>query len=263
MKNIIALLFILICISCKNQPDSTTNNTESMVESEKQYMLTPFSASTEFNDAQLSLSSFSDGMWDFEVTSDDYVLGAQTPDADSKMCANSDQGQHIHLILGTDPYVAKYEADFQYDVDDREAYMLAFLSRSYHESIKSPSARVAAKINIENNAITSQEEITGPMIFYSRPKGTYVGKAQTEKVMLDFYLLNTDLTGGNKVIADINGEEHTIDTWQPYYIEGLPMGSNTIKLTLVDSNGEVVDVPGNPVTREFELQEDPTESIEQ
>ena len=61
------------------------------------------------------------------------------------------------------------------------------------------------------------------------------------------------------VKATINGEDHMIDTWQPYYVEGLPMGENTITLTLVDAEGNTVDTPLNPVTRTFTLQADPAE----
>ena len=62
-----------------------------------------------------------------------------------------------------------------------------------------------------------------------------------------------------QVKADINGEEHMIDTWQPYYIEGLPMGENTVTLTLVDGSGQTVDTPLNPVSRTFTLAADPAE----
>ena len=97
------------------------------------------------------------------------------------------------------------------------------------------------------------------MLFYSRPKGTYVGKADTEKIMLDYYLVNgSNAAGSFKVQVDINGEQtEVLDTWQPYFIEGLPMGENTVKLTLLDKDGAVADVPLNPVERTFTLKEDP------
>ena len=97
------------------------------------------------------------------------------------------------------------------------------------------------------------------MLFYSRPKGTYTGKANTDKVMLDFYLANLALGNDYKVKANINGEEHMIDTWQPYYIEGLPMGENNVTLTLVDGEGKKVEAPLNPVSRTFTLEADPME----
>ena len=78
--------------------------------------------------------------------------------------------------------------------------------------------------------------------------------------MLDFYLINAELGKDYTVKAEINGEEHMIDKWQPYYIEGLPMGENTIRLTLLDAEGNPAEVPLNPVTRKFKLEADPAES---
>jgi len=59
----------------------------------------------------------------------DYKLGEQTPEAQKLMCANSDQGQHIHLIIDNQPYLAAYATDFEVDVPDGEHIILAFLSR--------------------------------------------------------------------------------------------------------------------------------------
>lgn len=258
MKTKILLLFALALtiISCKNE--SSDNQTEATSEEmEMKYTLTPFSDSPEFSDASIESMEYQSGKFNFGIGGTSYELGVQTSDAETKMCANSGQGQHIHLIIDNEPYAAKYTSEFDYEIADGEHYLLAFLSRSYHESIKTDAANTTKKITVENNSITNSVDITNPLLFYSRPKGTYVGK-DTEKVMLDFYLKNTSISAsGNKVIADINGEEHTIDTWQPYYIEGLPMGENTIKLTLVDDEGNVVSTPLNPVSRTFTLTADP------
>ena len=98
-------------------------------------------------------------------------------------------------------------------------------------------------------------DLKAPHMFYSRPKGEYVGK-DTEKIMLDFYLVNTDLsTTGNKVRATINGTEFMLDRWLPYIIEGLPMGEVTIKLELLDNNGAVLPGPYNTVERKITLKE--------
>lgn len=256
--SIIALL-ALFFTACQNSNQSATEETPAETEeAAKQYTLTPFSPSTAFPDAKMESMTYKNGQFQFGVSN--YELGAQTPDADQKMCANSGQGQHIHLIVDNAPYSAQYTADFAYDIADGEHYLLAFLSRSYHESVKNPAAGMAKKIAVANKSITNMSDIEGPMLFYSRPKGSYVGKKDTEKVMLDFYVINAGLNGQYKVKADINGEEHMIDTWQPYYIEGLPMGENTITLTLVDGSGNAADTPLNPVTRTFTLQADPAEA---
>ncbi len=230
---------------------------EAMVQSK--YILAPFTKSTEYPDAKIESMDYSNGKFSFGVSGDAYKLGEQTPDAPQKMCANSGQGQHIHLIVDDAPYAAKYVAEFDHEVADGEHHMLAFLSRSYHESIKTTQASLAKKVTVANKAITDSEDIQGPMLFYSRPKGNYVGKAETEKVMLDFYLVGVSLGSDYQVKATINGEDHIIETWQPYYITGLPMGENTIELALLNKNGSLVDIPLNPVSRTFTLTADPAE----
>ncbi len=259
------VMLALLYAGCQNTGGGAQESTEeetTEAAQEMKYTLTPFSQSTQYPDAEMASMAFNDGVFTYEVNN--YELRAQTPDAGQKMCANSGDGQHIHLIVDDQPYAAKYDPTFEYEIADGEHYILSFLSRSYHESLKIPDAYQAQKVTVENNSFTSAEDIDELMLFYSRPKGTYVGKANTEKVMLDFYLLNGTLSpDGYQVKAEINGEAHLIDKWQPYYIEGLPMGENTITLTLVDSEGNPVDAPLNPVTRKFKLEEDPAESIEQ
>ena len=89
------------------------------------------------------------------------------------------------------------------------------------------------------------------------PERQTSGKAETERVMLDFYLVNTEISpSGNKILANINGETHFITEWQPYIIEGLPMGENTITLTLINEKGLKMETPYNPVSRTFTLKED-------
>jgi hypothetical protein len=254
--------FSLILTAC----NTDTANKEAETETSDQeaitskYTLTPFSPSADFSNAVMESVDYKDGKFSYVIGGEGYELGVQTPDADQKMCANSGKGQHIHLIVDDLPYAAKYEASFDHEVTDGEHYILSFLSRSYHESIKSGKAHIVQKTTVKDGSITSSEPIReAPMLFYSRPKGTYVGQKDTEKVMLDFFLINATLGSDYKVKAEINGEEHMIDKWQPYYIEGMEMGENTIKLTLLDKNGNAVDTPLNPVERTFTLKPDPTE----
>ena len=92
-------------------------------------------------------------------------------------------------------------------------------------------------------------------MFYSRPKGTYKAD-DTNRVLLDFYLINTSLAeDGNKVKATIHGTEFIIDEWAPYYIEGLPKGEISIKLELINSKGDLIESPFNPSQRTFTLEE--------
>lgn len=219
------------------------------------YQVTPFQPSVGFEDASLDTLVYADSLVTATISGSTYKLGEQTSDAGQKFCANSKEGQHLHVIVDDQPYAAKYEPQFAFDIPDGEHYLLTFLSRSYHESLKTPNAYQAAKVTVANNAIMTSAPIEGPMLFYSRPKGLYSG-TDADKVMLDFFLVNTDLSG-YRVEADINGEKHLLDKWQPYYIEGLPEGDNTIKLSLVDTSGALVNVPLNPVTRTFKIEKTP------
>jgi hypothetical protein len=275
MRLIIFLLsFLFFFCSCQDSAKSTesTESTDNQEETKdttvstvaNQYTLTPFEASTAYSDAKLERISMKDGKIDFIVDGgSSYELGQQTPDALQKNCANSAKGQHIHVLVDDKPYAARYTASFNdLKIEAGEHRILAFLSRSYHESIKTNDAFLAIRTAIDQSgSILKSEKITNPMVWYSRPKGTYTGKAATEKVMLDFYLVNTDLKNGNKVKAEINGEIHMIDNWQPYYIEGLPIGTNNITLSLLDKDGNLIKTEQNPISREFTLAEDPTEKM--
>ena len=189
--------------------------------------------------------------FNYELTN--YELTKMTGHDHAKEMANSMQGQHIHNIVDNEPYTAHYETRFSKDLKEGNHVVLSFLSRSYHESLKHPSASDLRVIRVGNPKATSDFDLKGQHMFYSRPKGEYVGD-DTKKIMLDFYLVNTDLSPeGNKVRATINGTEFMLDRWLPYTIEGLPMGENKIKLELLDNAGNVIPGPYNTVERTITL----------
>lgn len=225
--------------------------------------LTDFPSSPDFPDAKISLGTpvaMAKGdsvSIDFSFNVQNYELKSQTPDAANKNCNNSKDGQHIHFILDSKPYVALYEPKHTATVSkNSEHYLMAFLSRSYHESIKHTGAALVFHFKVdENGKMVKMDDPKTPMIFYSRPKGDYLGK-DVENVLFDFYPWNVTLGADYKVMADINGTVKTIDAWKPYFLKGLPMGKNSIKLTLVDKDGKKVDGPMTEVTREFNLAAD-------
>ena len=187
--------------------------------------------------------------YDFKV--ENYELGVQTPGAGENGLANSGKGQHIHYILDNAPYSAHYEASFTKEIEEGHHVLLAFLSRSYHESVK--NAFLVKPITI-GEPEGEAPDLTAPHLFYSRPKGTYSGK-DTEKLLLDFFLVNTEISeDGNKVMANINGKEFTITEWAPYVIEGLDKGEVKISLQLVDADGNLIPGPFNDVTRTVTLE---------
>jgi hypothetical protein len=249
----IGIFVVFLALSCKQSTDSTQG--EETGATTIKYTLTPFAPSQEFADAALESMDYRDGRFTFRIGGSSFQLGLQTPDAPAKGCANSTEGQHIHLIVDNMPYLAKYEDTFDYDIEDGEHHILAFLSRSYHESIKTRQAYIAVQVVVKDKSFTDVRPVTAPMLFYSRPKGAYEGEEDARRIMIDYYLINPDPS--HRVRATINGEDHILATWQPYYIDGLPAGNNEITLTLIDANGQRVNTDLNPVTRKFTLNPEP------
>lgn len=261
-------LVIAFTFSCKNneaakeesQSETVTETENQEVKTEK-ISLTPLEGSPAYADSKLMLDGDAmiqvdsgENTFNFEV--ENYELGIQTPNAGDNGLANSAKGQHIHVIMDNQPYSAHYSTEVKKDITEGDHVMLAFLSRSYHESVKNADAVVVKKITAGNPAdsLKMDVDLTAPHLFYSRPKGTYTGE-DVNKVLLDFYLVNTEISeDGNKVLATINGEEFTITEWQPYVMEGLPLGENTIELQLVDKDNQPIEGPFNYVKRSVMLE---------
>jgi hypothetical protein len=82
-----------------------------------------------------------------------------------------------------------------------------------------------------------------PLLTYSRPKGEYKG-ADTEAIMIDFWLANAKLQGDGgeyRVRYSVDGgEAKFLDKWEPIWLKGWTAGKHTVKLELVDKDGNAV-----------------------
>jgi hypothetical protein len=239
---------------------TTTNSASGEVQSKNGITLTPYNDSPRFPTAQLQLTRPLAGStvaspvpFSYDLTN--FQLTKMTGGEHATHMANSMKGQHIHLIIDNQPYIAKYETKFEQDMTPGNHVVLSFLSRSYHESLKHLGAYDLRVVTVGTATDSTQKfNVKAPTLFYSRPKDTYAG-ADAKKIMLDFYLVNTTLSpNGNKVRATINGTEFMLDHWEPYMMEGLPAGQATIKLELVDSSGGLIPGPYNSVTRTITVQ---------
>lgn len=187
---------------------------------------------------------------------DSFTLKAPSNNNLTGLCANSKDGQHIHYITDNKPYTALYESFRIYSEDTGSHLLLSFLSRSHHQSLKHKSAYVLTQFDTYKK--TKTYNLKAPYLFYSRPKGTYVDN-DTKEVMLDFYIVNCQLSpNGHKVKVELD-QKHTfyITKWSPYILKGLSLGTHSIKMTLIDSLGKKVATPFNPSERTFILQNNP------
>ena len=257
-KNFIAALLLIAGIATAISISSSS--IDNPIYQKNGIKVTALEGSPDYPDAELHLVSPKAGV--LPVGSDtflfdvkNYQLGAQTPDANQKMCANSAKGQHIHFILDDAPYVASYSPKIGADVKPGHHVLLAFLSRSYNESLKHKKSYILEEFDAGNSGGgISGFDKKAPQLFYSRPKGEYVGDQETKRIMLDFYLVNCTLSKtGYKVRATVNGNEFMITEWKPYIIEGLPLGESKVKLELLDASNNPVKSPFNGVERTFTL----------
>jgi hypothetical protein len=255
----------LFAASCNDSSTEEMKETGSVTSDS--IKLADFPASPDFPGASLGISSMqatkvgTDSVklsMTFDVKN--YELKAQTTDATGKQCNNSDKGQHIHFILDNKPYVALYEPKHETTVPvNTEHYILCFLSRSYHESVKHKEAAVLAHIKVdEKGALHRIDDTLKPMIFYSRPKGDYLGK-DTANLLLDFYPTNVSLGGDYRVKVDVKNEtsgksaSFMMNEWKPKFIQGLGTGKASVTLTLVDKDGSAVEGANTTVTRNINL----------
>lgn len=252
--------------SCQENPDMKEEPLAERTDSTtiSPILISSFSESPTFPNATLKMGKVSSEVvgdsvklsFNFDVAN--YELKNQTDDAVGKQCSNSDKGQHIHFIMDNKSYVALYEPKHEITLaKNTEHYLLCFLSRSYHESLKNKEASVLYHFKIdEKGKLVKLDNPTAPMIFYSRPKGDYIGKDATN-VLLDFYVWNASLGANYTVSAAFKNDRQdttvVLNEWKAYQLSQLKKGINKITLTLMDKNGKKVESPQAEVTREFQL----------
>lgn len=274
MKKIafIAVTIIIVCFALSNcnrkANASTTENssdktaklvtmTKNGITLTELYSPETFADATLLQDNNSEIQDLDKNIFGLNYTTTNYELGKQTAMAGVKSCANSAKGQHIHCIVDNQPYNAIYESSAKINaLKDGQHTVLSFLSRSYHESIKNKNAYVLSSAITGISRYTARyaaPNLSSPMLFYSRPKGEYTG-AEIDAVLLDFYIVNCELSkGGYNVKVEINGTQFMLDKWCGYFMEGLPVGENIVKLTLVDEKGKQVDSPYSFSERKFVL----------
>lgn len=178
-------------------------------------------------------------------------------------------GPHVHLILDDNPYHAVYDAAAKVKLSELsggqpiaegEHVLFAFPSRETHISVKPSGDKkpFAAVVFWVGKAGKAAWKPTDPTLIYSRPKGEYSG-ADAEKVALDFYLLNAELGEGKHAVratvTPASGMPATVvaKKWAPFDLVNLPHGEATVKLELLDKEGNPVPGRFNSTTRSIKL----------
>jgi hypothetical protein len=172
---------------------------------------------------------------------------------------------HVHLILDAKPYKPIYDPKTEAPklselgggdtLAEGQHILVSFPSRATHESVKTPGALAINEFWVGKKGEKAQD-ITKPMLIYSRPKGEYKGD-MANHVLVDFQLANDKLSPtGDHVHITVTGpgidQALTADATQygaPFYLDNLRDGSYQVKLELLDKDGKLVAGSWNSTTR--------------
>ncbi|RYE84835.1 MAG: hypothetical protein EOO75_17645 [Myxococcales bacterium] len=183
-------------------------------------------------------------------------------------------GRHVHLIVDNQPYkriddpkqpVKLKDIAPGYELaENQQHFLIAFASRSTHESIK-PQAKGAQPWAIVPIHVGKKTEdrwkAKDPLLVYSRPKGANNGPPPAEGLLVDFYLVNAELGDGKFAVkatlkgpgAEGEGKSVTIKSWKPWRIKHPRTGTYSLQMTLLDKDGKAVPGAWNDVTHSFDV----------
>lgn len=178
-----------------------------------------------------------------------------------------DPGQHIHLILDNEPYIAVrdvskpidlnalVEKELKKPLSEGTHVLRAFPGRAQHESVKDDAAFAVTVFHYKKKSPDFAWNPKAPLLTYSRPKGCVDAG---NRVLLDFFVKNTTLSPTDHRVRYIIDGTLTGDivAFKPHFIENLPVGEHTLSLSLRDANGELVAGPFNDTQRKLAVAAD-------
>jgi len=190
---------------------------------------------------------------------------------------NVTEGKHTLRVFASRPWHESYKNDGNFQMVDFTVKGGGDASKptttkdgqTMASPIKSPAAKSETGKSATASASTTAAregkdyapskagnvDPTKPLLTYSRPKGEYKGE-DSDPIMIDFWLSNAKLQSGGgqyRVRYSIDGgDAKFLDKWEPIWLSGWIAGKHTVKLELVDKDGNPVDNGGyNSTTREI------------
>ncbi|MEL7021355.1 MAG: hypothetical protein AAGK47_07105 [Bacteroidota bacterium] len=254
MKHIFYLLFVTVSLATCTSPQ--TQQTDAITDTGaikgKTYTLVPMTSNLQYKTApSISMHDYRNGNIAFNIQN--FNLGTSTTGAAEQEFPNNEQlGQHVTVFIDGKEMGKTNKPIIPYQLNDGKYVLTAALTTSYNETLKNEGASFTRRIIVRDGSIFAHSDVRPEVIMYHQPSGTFSGEA-AKRVPLDFYMYNVDIKGAYRILLDINNgkDQFYLNSWQPYYIEGLPAGENIVKLYLVYTNGELVDVPVNVVQQTF------------
>lgn len=231
-------LFLLLLNSCTT-PDANTKSKHNLALQQIELIACPPpDTAALFPGINILGFMYADEELKFAVSG--ITLGVKTPGAEKRNAQVSNKGVHLHVVLNDSIHLLHYDNLIPFKLSDGNYKIAAFVTRSYHESIKTNQAAILRDVVLKNGKTVKSYPNSSATLVYSAPIGHFKGK-DTENIVLDFRLINTTLSPeGNKVKVTIDHQfEFMIDQWQAYYIKGLVDGQHHIQMELLNAEGQL------------------------
>lgn len=179
---------------------------------------------------------------------------------------NVTEGKHTLRVFPSRPWHESYKNDGAFQIvtftvkggGDTSKPTTTNKGETMASPMKSPAAKASPSPAGEGKEMAKSNagelDLTKPLLTYSRPKGEYAG-ADADPIMIDFWLVNARLGTDYRVRYTVDGgAPGFINVWDPIWLTGWTAGKHTVKLELVDNNGQVVENGGyNSTTREINV----------
>jgi hypothetical protein len=193
-----------------------------------------------------------------EIVLAGFELGVPSRGGENRGIMMSEQGQHLHLVIDDEPYLAIYDVSRPIELPELTPGVHSVRvvpSLQWHESVHGAGAFEAVQFYVGEQSGDLPIRPGAPLLTYLRPLGTYSG-ADADSVLLDFHVRNASLNPGqHRVLLTIDGiQEEEITQWLPYYLVGLEPGEHTIRLELKDAAGRVASGPYNATERTITIE---------
>ena len=242
---ILASMLILTLVGCsgsnsEQKTDSKHDSTiQSKISSDKAQIIEPI------KDSEIKTYS-KDGIILTEIKAEDYnnatlkLATKQFKEGVNDLSFNIENISNYNIAFLENNYTLSFfnSPNFKKEFLYGNNVFLAFLTDQNKLSVKKNNAHLLKNVIIGD--METLFEMNQPHLFY------YLPQPETNNPILDFYLVNTSISATeNKVKVTINNTEFIIDKWAAYTIKGLTKTNNTIRIQLIDKNGNLIEGPFN------------------
>lgn len=196
-----------------------------------------------FSDVETKIATqnqtFKMGLNKIEFRTKYFNLGEKTAEEAKFKARLNEGGQYLGVVNPKRPLKKVIQDHFETDLGKGDNYYFCYLSRSYDLSVKNSNASFLFKINADPSGCFSETDLPDTVVALLQPRGDYMA-GEHDKVLLDFYIKNVSLDGGNYINLKIDKAEFKITKWAPFWIQGLKSGKHIISINLKDKDGKSI-----------------------